>query len=102
MNKTTTRPSAAAAALDLPAQFEVLIAPDAGPRTKPKACNYGYTRATGEIVTIFDAEDRPEPDQLLKAVAGFRAAAAGGPRVGCLQARLVFWNPRGSWISSFY
>jgi cellulose synthase/poly-beta-1,6-N-acetylglucosamine synthase-like glycosyltransferase len=101
---------AAAAAMDLPGQFEVLIAPDAGPRTKPKACNFGYAHATGEIVTIFDAEDRPEPDQLLKAVAGFRAAAldaapdvdAARPRVGCLQARLVFWNPRGSWISSFY
>jgi glycosyltransferase XagB len=93
---------AAAAAMDLPGYFQVLIAPDAGPRTKPKACNFGYTHATGTIVTIFDAEDRPEPDQLLRAVAGFRAVPAGGPRVGCLQARLVFWNPRGSWVSSFY
>ena len=93
---------AAAAAMDLPGYFQVLIAPDAGPRTKPKACNFGYTHATGAIVTIFDAEDRPEPDQLLRAVAGFRAVPAGDPRVGCLQARLVFWNPRGSWISSFY
>jgi glycosyltransferase XagB len=93
---------AAAAAMDLPGCFEVLTAPAAGPRTKPKACNYGYAHATGELVTIFDAEDRPEPDQLLKAVAGFRSVPADGPRVGCLQARLVFWNPRGSWISSFY
>ncbi len=93
---------AAAAAMDLPGCFEVLTAPDAGPRTKPKACNFGYTHATGTIVTSFDAEDRPEPDQLLKAVAGFRAVLADGPRTGCLQARLVFWNPRGSWISSFY
>jgi glycosyltransferase XagB len=92
----------AVAAMYLPGCFEVLIAPDAGPRTKPKACNYGYGQATGEIMTIFDAEDRPEPDQLLKAVAGFRASAAERSRVGCLQARLVFWNPRGSWISSFY
>ena len=93
---------AAAAAMDLPGHFEILTAPGAGPRTKPKACNFGYAHATGEIVTIFDAEDRPEPDQLLKAVAGFRAASAGRVRTGCLQARLVFWNPRGSWISSFY
>jgi glycosyltransferase XagB len=93
---------AAAAAMDLPGYFKVLTAPAAGPRTKPKACNFGYAHATGAIVTIFDAEDRPEPDQLLRAVAGFRAVSARSPRVGCLQARLVFWNPRGSWISSFY
>ena len=102
LEKDDHETQAAAAAMDLPACFEVLTAPDAGPRTKPKACNYGYAHATGEIVTIFDAEDRPEPDQLLKAVAGFRAVPADGPRVGCLQARLVFWNPRGSLISSFY
>jgi glycosyltransferase XagB len=93
---------AAVAATDLPGYVEVLVAPDVGPRTKPKACNYGYGYATGEIVTIFDAEDRPEPDQLLKAAAGFRATSATRSRLACLQARLVFWNPRGSWISSFY
>jgi cellulose synthase/poly-beta-1,6-N-acetylglucosamine synthase-like glycosyltransferase len=99
LEKDDHETQAAAATTDLPGYFQILTAPDAGPRTKPKACNFGYTHATGAIVTIFDAEDRPEPDQLLKAVAGFRVAS---PRVGCLQAKLVFWNPRGSWISSFY
>jgi glycosyltransferase XagB len=102
LEKDDEQTRAAAAAMDMPGQFQVLIVPDAGPRTKPKACNYAYGYATGEIVTIFDAEDRPEPDQLLKAVAGFRASRARGERIGCLQAKLVFWNPRGSWISSFY
>ena len=102
LEKDDHETQAAVAAMYLPGCFEVLIAPDAGPRTKPKACNYGYGYATGQIVTIFDAEDRPEPDQLLKAVAGFRAAAADRARVGCLQARLVFWNPGRSWVSSFY
>jgi cellulose synthase/poly-beta-1,6-N-acetylglucosamine synthase-like glycosyltransferase len=92
---------AAAAAMQMPGHFQVLTAPDAGPRTKPKACNYGYSHATGEIVTIYDAEDRPEPDQLLKAVAAFRASRPED-QIGGLQAKLVFWNPRGSWISSFY
>jgi len=101
LEKDDDETQAAAAAADLPGYFQVLTAPDAGPRTKPKACNFGYSHATGSIVTIFDAEDRPEPDQLLKAVAGFRAVSAR-QRVGCLQAKLVFWNPRGSWISSFY
>ena len=102
LEKDDYETQAAAAAMDLPGYFQVLTAPDAGPRTKPKACNFGYAHATGAIVTIFDAEDRPEPDQLLKAVAGFRAAPARDQRIGCLQARLVFWNPRGSWISSYY
>jgi glycosyltransferase XagB len=102
LEKDDHETQAAAAAMDLPGYFQVLTAPAAGPRTKPKACNFGYAHATGAIVTIFDAEDRPEPDQLLRAVAGFRAVSARSPRVGCLQARLVFWNPRGSWISSFY
>jgi len=39
----------------------ILLVPPADPRTKPKACNYGLHFATGEIVTIFDAEDIPEP-----------------------------------------
>jgi len=86
----------------LPGNFRVLVAPDAGPRTKPKACNYGYEHATGDILVIFDAEDRPDPDQLLRAVGAFRAITRHDPRVGCLQAQLAFWNPRGSWISSFY
>jgi cellulose synthase/poly-beta-1,6-N-acetylglucosamine synthase-like glycosyltransferase len=93
---------AAAAAIDLPGYFQVVIVPDVGPRTKPKACDFGHTHATGEMVVIFDAEDRPEPDQLLRAVAGFRAISARDPRVGCLQARLAFWNPRVSWVSTFY
>ena len=89
-------------AIDLPGYFRVLLVPDVGPRTKPKACNYGYAYASGEIVVIFDAEDRPEHDQLLRAVARFRAISARHPDVGCLQAQLAFWNPRVSWVSSFY
>jgi glycosyltransferase XagB len=99
-----TETQEAAAAANLPDHFEILIAPDAGPRTKPKACNFGFEHATGDIVVIYDAEDRPEPDQLLRAVGGFRAAAAreATRRTGCLQARLAFWNPRSSWVSSYY
>jgi len=86
----------------LPANFKPLIVPAAGPRTKPKACNAGYQLSSGEMLVIFDAEDRPDPDQLLRAVGAFRALSHQDPSVGCVQARLTFWNPRGSWISSFY
>jgi glycosyltransferase XagB len=86
----------------LPGNFRVLVVSTAGPRTKPKACNYGYEHATGDMLVIFDAEDRPDPDQLLRAVGAFRTMTDHDPRVACLQAKLAFWNPRGRWISSFY
>ncbi|MEU4745798.1 glycosyltransferase, partial [Actinosynnema sp. NPDC023658] len=57
--------------LELPPGFEVELVPEGGPRTKPNACNVGLARATGELCVIYDAEDRPESDQLRKAVAAF-------------------------------
>jgi hypothetical protein len=88
--------------IGLPENFRVLVVPAAGPRTKPKACNVGYEQSNGDMLVIFDAEDRPDPDQLLRAVGAFRVISAHDRCVGCLQAQLAFWNPRGSWISSFY
>lgn len=62
---TITR--AALDVLDLPSVCEVVVVPEGGPRTKPNACNVGLARATGELCVIYDAEDRPEPDQPRKA-----------------------------------
>ena len=53
----------------LPAFVRIVVVPDGQPRTKPKACNVGLDFAHGEFLVIYDAEDRPEPDQLRKAVA---------------------------------
>ena len=39
----------------------IVLVPPADPRTKPKACNYGLQFATGDFITIYDAEDLPEP-----------------------------------------
>ena len=41
--------------------------PDGGPTTKPRACNVGLLHAQGDVVVIFDGEDRPERDQIKKA-----------------------------------
>jgi glycosyltransferase XagB len=90
------------AALDtisLGEQFEVLIIPPRGPRTKPKACNEGLRQARGEFCVIFDAEDRPGPDQLRKAVAAFRALPDW---VVCVQAELQYWNPWTNWLTRFF
>jgi cellulose synthase/poly-beta-1,6-N-acetylglucosamine synthase-like glycosyltransferase len=80
----------ALARIVLPPQFELLLLPEGRPQTKPRACNFGLRHARGELVVIFDAEDRPEPDQLRKAAAVLRAAP---PEVACVQARLDLWNP---------
>lgn len=58
--------------LDFPANFEVIVVPYHMPKTKPKACNYGLFFSRGEYLTIYDAEDVPEPDQLKKVVVLFR------------------------------
>jgi cellulose synthase/poly-beta-1,6-N-acetylglucosamine synthase-like glycosyltransferase len=76
----------------LPEGFEVVIVPPGDPQTKPRACNVALQRATGELVTIYDAEDRPDPMQLREAAARF---AAGPPRLGCLQAPLRISNGGG-------
>jgi hypothetical protein len=77
--------------------LQIVLAPDHGPRTKPKAANYALQFARGEYLVIYDAEDRPEPDQLLKAVAAFRA---GARTLACVQARLNFYNADHNWLTN--
>lgn len=82
----------------LPDYFETVIVPAVKPYGKPKACNYALTKATGDYVVIFDAEDHPEPDQLRKAVHAFRT---GSRNLGCVQAPLRFHNQVTTWVSRF-
>lgn len=89
----------AAAAVSLPAGFRITLVPKSFPRTKPKACNIGLGEAKGQYLVIYDAEDRPEPDQLRKAVAAF---AAVGPEVVCLQSKLSFYNPRQNLLTRWF
>ncbi len=83
----------AAAAADCPSTITFVVVPRGGPQTKPKACNIGLFFAHGEFLVIYDAEDRPEPDQLKKAVIAFRRAQRqGNDRLVCVQAALNYWN----------
>lgn len=84
---TATR--AAVAGMELPSNFQVLVVPEDGPKGKPKACNYGLAHARGDFVVLYDAEDRPEPDQLKKALVAF---GKGGPMMSCVQAKLNYFN----------
>lgn len=86
----------AAAAADLPGFVRVVVVPDAPPRTKPKALNYGLQFARGDYVTVYDAEDVPDRSQLREALALFQEP---GARLACVQAQLSTYNPRASWLT---
>jgi cellulose synthase/poly-beta-1,6-N-acetylglucosamine synthase-like glycosyltransferase len=71
---------------------------DAGrPRTKPRALNVGLMLARGTFLTIYDAEDRPHPQQLREAVARFTADKEG--HFGVFQSPLQWWNARENWLT---
>jgi glycosyltransferase XagB len=76
--------------------FEILIAPDFGPRTKPKALNAALALARGTFTAVFDAEDRPARDQLYRALDAF---LGDGPYVACVQARLTIDNTADGWLA---
>ncbi|MGC6472965.1 MAG: glycosyltransferase family 2 protein [Parvibaculales bacterium] len=71
---------------ELHAKTDIIIVPPSRPQTKPKACNYALTFAKGSLIVVYDAEDRPHPDQLREAAELF--AASQGDKT-CLQAPLV-------------
>ncbi|MFH0911941.1 MAG: glycosyltransferase [Planctomycetota bacterium] len=85
--------------LALPEGAEIVLVPHSFPKTKPKACMHGLARARGEYLVIYDAEDRPEPDQLRKAVAAFRRAEE---RVACLQVKLNYYNPDENRLTKWF
>lgn len=85
--------------LSTPATFDFVIVPDFGPKTKPKACNYGLYLARGKYVTIYDAEDFPEPDQLKKIVALFKKEP---DEVVCIQASLNYYNANENFLTRMF
>lgn len=79
--------------------YEIIYVPYSLPQTKPKACNYALHFARGEYVTIYDAEDIPDPQQLKKAVYWFRQRPE---RFICLQARLNYYNREHSLLTRLF
>ncbi|MBZ9935967.1 glycosyltransferase [Mesorhizobium sp. BR1-1-16] len=90
---------AAIIALQLAAPFELIRVPPSGPRTKPKALAYALPLVRGDYVTVYDAEDRPDPLQLAEAHAAF---AAGGPDLACLQAPLLIDNADANGLTALF
>ncbi len=89
----------AAQSLRLPPFMRITLVPPSFPRTKPKACNIGLHGAKGEFLVVYDAEDRPEPDQLKKAVLAFSASPEC---VACVQSRLNYYNSRHNLLTRWF
>lgn len=86
-------------ALAPPDYCRMLTVPASLPRTKPKACNVALPLLRGEFVTIYDAEDKPAPDQLRLSVAAFSHSRR---QVACLQAPLNYYNRGENLITQLF
>jgi cellulose synthase/poly-beta-1,6-N-acetylglucosamine synthase-like glycosyltransferase len=85
--------------LDFPAIFEVIVVPYHMPKTKPKACNYALHFAKGEFLTIYDAEDVPDTDQLKKVVALFNKLPED---YICIQSALNYFNRNENFLTRMF
>ena len=95
-DQTTIR---ALAGLSIPSYIHIIKVPYSLPRTKPKALNYAMSFVLGEYLTVYDAEDEPDPDQLLKAVAAFCELSEN---YVCLQSKLNFYNANENLLTRFF
>ncbi|KLT65647.1 glycosyltransferase family 2 protein [Pedobacter sp. BMA] len=85
--------------LDFPAIFEVVVVPFHMPKTKPKACNYGLHFSRGEYLTIYDAEDVPDQDQLKKVVLLFNKLPSN---FICIQCALNYFNRNENFLTKMF
>lgn len=97
--------------VEIPPFITVVEVPDVKPYGKQRALNYGAHVAMEEsrtmsrkdraarLCVVYDAEDRPDTDQLLKSVGMFRAYDRIDSNVVCLQAGLEFSNSTSTWVS---
>jgi cellulose synthase/poly-beta-1,6-N-acetylglucosamine synthase-like glycosyltransferase len=81
---------------DLPPHIEIIVVPQGSPQTKPRALNYALQFCHGSLLTIYDAEDVPAPNQLRDVAREFLRA---GETLACLQAQLTAYNPNENWLT---
>jgi cellulose synthase/poly-beta-1,6-N-acetylglucosamine synthase-like glycosyltransferase len=58
--------------------------------------NYALQFCRGSLLTIYDAEDVPEPNQLRKVALKF---SGSDEKLACLQAQLTSYNPSENWLT---
>ena len=90
---------AAAEAVGLPPYLRVVTVPPGQPQTKAKACNVGLFAARGELLVSYNAADKPDLDQLKKAVLAFKR---GGAPMACVQAALNYRNAGENFLTRLF
>lgn len=90
---------AALTAAGLGPHCEIVRVPDHAPMTKPKALQYAMAGARGALVAVYDAEDVPNPAQLLEAWTLFEA---GNEKLACVQAPLAIANYTNAWLTALF
>jgi len=85
--------------LKIESYFQIIKVPYSLPQTKPKACNYALRFAQGDYITIYDAEDKPDPLQLRKVLNKFENS---DHKVACVQARLNYYNRSETWLTKLF
>ncbi len=80
-----------------PKHFRIVSSAATFPFTKPKVCNLGLADTDAEYVTVYDVEDNPEPNQLLKVLYKFNENNAD-----CVQCRLHYNNEKPNLQAKFF
>src|SRR5262249_52456270 len=75
----------------------VIPVPPTEPLTKPKALSVALPFARGIFTVVYDAEDRPERNQLRRVVRAF----CSHNDIACVQARLCM-DTRTSWLARYF
>lgn len=89
LEEDDTETIAAAKSSSPPDNLRIVVVPEGEPQTKPRACNYGLSLASGDYLVIYDAEDVPDPRQLRVVLGAFERL---GDRYICVQAPLNYYN----------
>ena len=88
--RTTRSPARRSTATALPPTIEVVTVPADTLQTKPRAMNYALPFCRGDIVGVYDAEDRPDPGADPRG--GRTTCMDAPPEVACVQGYLDFYN----------
>ena len=91
-----TATAQAVTACNIARPVTVLSTPPGEPQTKPRALNFALRHSRGDIIAVYDAEDRPAPEQVITAALAFQKA---GPDLACLQAPLNWFNRDQNWLT---
>ncbi len=83
-------------ATSLPDWIEPVVVPHDTLKTKPRAMNFALPFCQGDIIGVYDAEDKPDTEQLTLVA---RYLMEAPPEVACVQGYLDFYNPRQNWLS---